>query len=282
LGGWNSVSQVQARIAFADGMGVKTVHCPNRAASSFPRTLAIGLVMLAGNCCLAEGIPSGQFVHFTNRQDGFTLTLPSGWKEMPPELNGIFVDPDALPGHQLKAYGYQLATAEGLLDTPFVTVHVVTGFRLPERLLATLTNEELRRKAVLKEIKHEGFLERDIHETSYDTNRHAMRVSLSQTERGVRMRALNGLFYTQQGVIAVSCVSEAGEFDTWADRFGQVLDSFAISPAVRYQARPGAETRNVALEGAKWRVQALTFAFVGSLVWYAFQWRQNRIMSDEI
>jgi len=201
---------------------------------------------------------------------------------MPSELNGIFVDPDAVPGHKLDAYGYQLATSEGLLDTPFVTIHVLQGIRIPERLLATLTNEELRRKAVMDQLKRDGFLERDVLETSYDTNRHAMQVSLSKTEHGVKMRALNNMIYTQRGVITVSCVAEAGEFDAWARMFGQVQSSFEIDPAIRYQARPGAEMQNPAIEGAKFRLQAMGFAFVAMIVWFIFQRRQNQVMSDEI
>jgi hypothetical protein len=261
---------------------MKTIAASVLEAAAFPRILTIGLLVLSGISPLAEEKQTGPSIQFTNRQDGFTLTLPSGWEEMPSELNGVFFDPDAIPGHKLNAYGYQLSTAEGLLDTPFVTVHVLTGLRIPERLLAALTNEELRRKAILDQLKREGFLERDVLETSYDTNLHAMRVSLIKTEHGVKMRALNSMFYTQRGVITVSCVAEAGEFNLWSKMFSQVLDSFEISPAVRYQARPGAEHLHPSLEAAKWRAQVWLFAFVGSIVWFIFRWRQNRIMSDEI
>jgi hypothetical protein len=261
---------------------MKTFSPSGKVPAAFLSILTIGVVVLSSNASSAGEQQPGQFIRFTNRQDGFTLTLPSGWKEMPPELGGIFVDPNAVPGHKLNAYGYQLASSERLLETPFVTVHVLQGIRIPERLLAMLTNEELRRKTVMDQLKREGFLERDVIETSYDTNRQVMQVSLSKTEHGVKMRALNNLIYTQKGVITVSCVAEAAEFDLWAKMFGQVMSSFEISPSIRYQARPGAEKQSLALEGARWRVQTMAFFFVGSIVWYFFQRRQNRVMSDEI
>lgn len=109
-----------------------------------------------------------------------------------------------------------------------------------------------------------------------------MQVSLSKTEHGVKMRALNKMIYTQRGVITVSCVAEAGEFDSWAKMFGQVMSLFEISPSIRYQARPGAERLNPAVEGARRYVQIFVAAFVGSIAWCAFRWRQDRVMSDEI
>jgi len=261
---------------------MRAVRVSFKAMGDFLRILVVGLVVLFENSCFAEEKQNGQPIRFPNRQGGFTITLPSGWKEMPPELSGIFVDPDAVPGHHVRAYGYQPVSSEGLLDTPFVTVHVLRGIRIPERVLAVLTSEDLRRKTLFDQLKREGILERDLIETSYDTNRHVMGMVVTKTEHGNKIRAINSMNYTEEGVITVSCVARDSEFKSWLTTFKQVTSSFEIDSSIRYRARAGAERLNPTMEAAKWRMQIWAFVFIGSIVFYIFRWRQNRVMSDEI
>ena len=81
---------------------------------------------------------------------------------------------------------------------------MLRGIRIPEHVLAVLGSEELRRKALFDRLKCEGVLERDLIETSYDTNRHRMGLIVSKTEYGEKFRAMNSMNYTEEGVITVS------------------------------------------------------------------------------
>ena len=202
-------------------------------------TVATVLLSLASFYSFALDADSTNSIRFESKEDHFAVTLPIGWKEMEPELAGAFVDRARLPKPgEIKAYGYELASAKGLMETPVVVVQVLRLARIPERFLGVLSNKELRRKAVCDMLKREGVLERDILDTGYNTNRQLLRMSIIKVDpHAGRLRALNGILFTDTGSINILCLAKAEEFAAWSGPFDKILESFYIDPAIRYRPR---------------------------------------------
>jgi hypothetical protein len=155
--------------------------------------------------------------------------------------------------------------------------------RISETYLRMLVKEDLRRMAVFDHVRSEGILERDIHETDYDTNRHLLQVTLQRLDPTLgRVREIDQVYYTETGSITLSVAARAAEFDTWTNVFNQVLASFSVAPEIRYKPRPPGEELQVTRSAIKSRFSLLGIGMLASIVLAIVKWRSGRVMSDEI
>jgi hypothetical protein len=239
--------------------------------------LTIGLVTLSTHSCFAEDPQAGQIVRFTNRQDGFTLTMPMGWREMPAGVAA------ALFGRQTGGgvYGYELAANSNSMAMPWVTVQVMRRGRIAGGYIAMLKNPEVRRRATLDMLEGQDVANQDVAEIGFDTNRFMLRFKTTRkNEDGIRLCMLEGLLFTDTGSITVACVTEAENYPTWAGVFSGIIDSFEVAPAVRYHPAP------VKLAGAQFRagivllIPGMLIA-VGLLRLFSRRF-SGQVMSDEI
>jgi hypothetical protein len=220
----------------------------------------------------------------TNQRDHFSLTVPAGWKELPAEQVAALVGADEKSvARGDTAHIYAPAGTESLRPPALVTVSAMRYRRISETYLRMLANEDLRRMAVFDHVRGEGVLERDIQETSYDTNRHLLQVTLQRLDPALgRVQEIDHVYYTENGSITVSAAARAREFDSWTNAFHQVLASFAVAPEVQYKPRPPGEELQVARTAVKTRFSILGIGMLTSIILAIVKWRSSRVMSDEI
>jgi len=220
----------------------------------------------------------------TNQRDHFSLTIPAGWKELPAAQVAALLDPnDKNATRGDGACMYAPAATESLRPPALVTVSAVRYRRISASYLRMLEDEDLRRMAVFDHVRGEGVLERDIHETEYDTNRHLLQVTLQRADPTLgRVREIDHVYYTETGSITLSVAARAEEFDAWTNAFNQVLTSFSVAPEIRYKPRPPGEELQLARTAIKSRFSLLGIGVLASIVMAIVKWRSGRVMSDEI
>lgn len=220
----------------------------------------------------------------TNQRDHFSLTIPAGWKELPaPQVAALLEPNEKNTAHGDSACMYAPAATESLRPPALVTVSAMRYRRISETYLRMLADEDLRRMAVFDHVRGEGVLERDIHETEYDTNRHLLQVTLQRADPILgRVREIDHVYYTETGSITLSVAARAEEFDAWTNAFNQVLASFSVAPEIRYKPRPPGEELQVARTAIRSRFSLLGIGMLASIIMAIVKWRSGRVMSDEI
>jgi hypothetical protein len=220
----------------------------------------------------------------TNLRDHFSLAIPAGWKELPAEQVAALLEPNEKSAARGDgAYIYAPANTESLRPAALVTVSAMRYRRISETYLRMLANEDLRRMAVFDHVRGEGVLERDIHETEYDTNRHLLQVTLQRADPTLgRIREIDHVYYTETGSITLSVAARVEEFDTWTNAFNQVLASFSVAPEIQYKPRPPGDELQVARTAIRSRFSLLGIGMLASIIMAIVKWRSGRVMSDEI
>ena len=220
---------------------------------------------------------------FENTNDQFAITLTTSWKELTPteaaELVGETGQSDTV------VYGYELILPEGAPTNSeaYVVVHVDKDDRVPERYIAGLQHDMMRRRTVLQRLAAEGVEEKDFLDSSFDSSRLLLRVSASRTdEEAGRIRFLQGVFFTDTGTITVTCGTAAQNYKALAKTFAAALDTFHIDPSLKYRIRQ--EERVAARESGTKRVRfRFGFIFVIAGLGLAIaRYFANRVNSDDI
>ena len=213
---------------------------------------------------------------FENTNEQFAIALTADWKEVDPKTAPYAKEVLDQAGNG-KSFAYQLGS-----DTNFaalVFVQIDNGWRIPEHELARLQIDSLRRRFVTDRLEVDGMLD-----SSYDTNRHMLRIS-SSTEIPAtgRVRLLKAVYFTDDGTFAVSCIAPSEHYKLVGATFAAAVDSFHIDPSLAYRPRPVSDRQasSVARTG---RVK-IRFGFIfviASLVLFVVHRLSNRVMSDEV
>jgi hypothetical protein len=219
---------------------------------------------------------------FENSDGRFTITLTPEWKEMSTQEAEAFINPLGMLTNNVKSAGYELRLPEDRMA--FVFVNVTTNARVPDRFLALLQNDILRRKTILSPLPIEGIAEKDYLDSSFDTNRHLLRISISQRdELGERTRLLQGTWFTELGAVSVTCLTAAEAYPTLAKTFLRAVETLQLDSAVAYRPRPVVASAH-SPQGTANRVRFM-FGFVGLIgaaVLTMARYFSNRVMSDEV
>src|ERR1041384_4277814 len=126
--------------------------------------------VLAGSVLAVFAQSSPTHLDYTN--DGFSITLPPGWKEVSPEQVGKLraMDPSNL---RLPLQGivhvYQIESAAKPLDPPFVLVHVAKSGRLSDFVMRRFlqTND---RRGEIRQLLRAQSMDANVRSASFDTN----------------------------------------------------------------------------------------------------------------
>ena len=185
----------------------------------------------------AELPPSS--LNYTN--DGFSITLPPGWKELSPEqvreLRGMDEGSLRVPVQGI-VHIYQIETAEKPLAPPFVLVQVTKTGRMSDFIMRRFLGTNDPRDELKQFLRAEGVTAGNVRSMSFDTNQFVIKVDAVQENNLSRDRTLTEIFLTEDGAISVAALSTELDFPKWSATFGQIVDSVRIAQNSRYRLRP--------------------------------------------
>ena len=197
-----------------------------------------GILVLKAIPLSSAELPPSSF-HYTN--DGFSITLPPGWKELSPEqvrqLRGMDEGSLRVPLQGI-VHIYQIETAEKLMAPPFVLVQVVKTGRASDFVMRRFLSTNDHRDELRQLLRAEGVTDGNVRSVSFDTNRFVIRLDAVQENNLSRDRTLTKIFFTEEGAITVSALSTELDFPKWSATFGQIVDSVSIAGNSRYRLRP--------------------------------------------
>jgi len=178
-------------------------------------------------------------------QDDFTVILPSGWIEAPPEalrsLEAALGQASQGAVTQKYDYGYQLASAGTWFEYPYILVQVKRGGRVPEGQLAQYERIESGFRKGADEIAESfGALVSNFEqgEIVYDDEQHVLWSSLTMNVQGVgNVHALVAVKLTEFGFIQINSYATEDSFQEYSSTFREVVRNLDVAERYRYQPR---------------------------------------------
>lgn len=234
---------------------------------------AFGIAVIATWLTHAEAAETHRF---ENTNDQFAITLTTDWKEVDPKT-APYAKEALAEESDIISRAYQLESETNFAALIFVQID--NHFRVPDYELARLQVDTLRRRFLTERLEVEGLLD-----SSYDTNRHALRLSSTSDFPGRgKIRLLESVHFTEKGSFMVSCLAPAEHFKSVGPVFTTALDTFFIDPSLAYLPRPNA-AKEIAATGETKRVK-VHFGFIfglGAVVLFIARRLAGRVMSDEV
>ncbi|NRB28310.1 MAG: hypothetical protein HRU37_11595 [Roseibacillus sp.] len=177
--------------------------------------------------------------------DDFSMTLPSGWIEAPPEaLRNIEAGLEELSqgaGKLRYDYGYQLASARVWFEYPYIIVQVVRKGRVPEGQLTQHKQLESEFRKGLEETEEAfGAVVSNMEqgETLYDENDHVLWSTVTMNVQGMGdVRGLVGLKLTEFGFIQLMGYATKDTFAQYSPIFREAVQTLAVADQYKYQPR---------------------------------------------
>lgn len=198
-------------------------------------------------------------------QAGFALTLPVGWREIPPDVLKSFVEATSKLNDSLRRqsydFGYQLASSSNWFVYPYILVQVGNTGPIPEQELARLAKNDAgldrstkgAEKGMPSIVSGVG-----VSETSFNPQTHTLKMSAHMNVVGAgEVALLSTIILTSRGTLTIHCYAKQSEFETFRTVFESILDSVKLSENLRY--RPVSR-------GSDGGSRILGYAFVGGLI----------------
>jgi len=200
-----------------------------------------------------------------------TVTLPSAWKEVPPEVLELYTlaMAEESGGRVTEVYqeAFQPEGASELVELPRILFQVKESGRQSYGPFLRLPSLEEVVRATgprLDQAGSAGVTELSLDQLFFDRRRFALRVSSTLTVEGTgRVGVHTASFLTERGRLAVHCFELMERFDATAPLFDDVIRSVRIAPPLAY--RPRLSDRWPWLGVLDWRVGALVTLIVALL-----------------
>ena len=234
----------------------------------------VGTLLLGGLLSVNAADENSHRFEETNEQ--FTITLTADWKKVDAK-SAPYAGEVLSEESDIVSLAYQLGSDTN--SAAMVFVQIDNNWRVPEGELARLQIDFLRKQFLTDRLEVEGLLD-----SSYDTNRHVLRISSSAETPGLgRLRFLESVHFTEKGSFIISCVAPSEHFKAAGAAFNRALDTFEIDPSLTYVPRPGAG-KQIATNSGSGRVK-IRFGWIfglASVVLFIVHRLSNRVMSDEV
>jgi len=253
-------------------------------------TRAIVWLLTASTALLAARVSFGDETN-THRFEGkggeFSIVVPTNWAEMDTQVIEALVDPYAEDQYAARfptaRYGYGPPMSDTIPDPPYIAIQVRKSGRMADRLVALQSKEDFLRTNVVRMLRKSGVLERNVEDTSYDTNKHMVRFSFTKIGPLVRdrLRVTNLAFFTEEGAINVTSVCSTTQWETWKGTIESAFASFQVADRLQYKPRGIAA---VAERGSGFGTFLMTIGvfIVTPIVFMIYRRRAGDVMSDEI
>jgi hypothetical protein len=190
-----------------------------------------------------------------------SVTLPPGWREVPPEVLELYTltMAEASGGRVTEVYqeAFQPESATELVEYPRILFQVKESGRQPYGPYLRLPRlDEVVRATGQPPDRTSGVSEPSLDQLFFDRRRFALRVSTSLTVEGTgRVGVHTASFLTERGRLAVHCFEVMDRFGSTAPLFDEVIRSVRIAPPLAY--RPRLADRWPWLAALDWRFGAL-------------------------
>jgi len=203
--------------------------------------------------------------------DGFTVRLPSDWKEIPRNVLDAYSDAVAkmapTAGKQTFAYGFQHSSTQGWLTYPYILVQIKKTGRVPEAQLKSVQQVKQGLEKGAEKVQNSmSAIVSDARfgEPIYDPATHILftRIGMDVKEVGA-VKGLVALLLTQEGIIQIAGYTKASEFESYAPVIESIAKGVILEDRLKYQSQiadsiPGSS-------GIKWD-KVLTGAVKGAII----------------
>jgi hypothetical protein len=177
------------------------------------------------------------------QKNGFSITLPEGWTEMPRNVIDSFemeLSKQAPNATQHYDYGFQLKKSENWFEYPYILVQIKNTGRIQENQLEQLENLSLQEEIREKGKKDLGSVMSDIQVGKMYYDKHAkivwLRIGANVINVGL-ITGLSGMVPTETGFIQVSGYSLADDFPNYNSTFQSVAMSVTPEPELVYKPK---------------------------------------------
>ena len=178
---------------------------------------------------------------FSDTNDGFSITLPPGWKKITPDqvrqLRGMDEGSLRVPLQGI-VHIYQIEDSDKPLTPPFVLVRVEKPGRVSDFVMRRFLGTNDPRGELRQLLRAEGITDGNVRSVSFNTNEFVIRLDTVQENSLSRDRTLTKIFFTEEGAISVGALSTELDFPKWSATFAQIVDSVRIAESSRYRLRP--------------------------------------------
>jgi len=206
------------------------------------RILGSALFALAGPGYCAES--DAAVVHYD--RDGFAMSVPAGWKEIPAAVLKDYMDrmaqlaPNA-PKQEFQG-GFQLTSARQWFTYPYVLIQMRNTGRVPEGQFTKAAGIQGATEKGLKKAESQLssiLSESELTEPRYDPQKHALFMNVSMNVAGVgKVKMTSATLLSEKGTISVYCYAPVDDFAPYTKPFETMLDSVQLSEELRYKPRP--------------------------------------------
>ena len=204
--------------------------------------LGSALLALAGRVYSAES--DAPVVHYD--RDGFAMSVPGGWKEIPAAVLKDYADklarlqPNA-PRQEFQG-GFQLTSAQQWFTYPYVMIQIRNTGRVPEGQFTKAAGIQGAAEKGLKKAESQLstiLSESELTEPRYDPQKHALFMNGSMNVAGVgKVKMTSATLLSEKGTISVYCYASVSDFAAYAKPFETMLNSVQLSEELRYKPRP--------------------------------------------
>jgi len=177
--------------------------------------------------------------------DGFTVTLPPGWVEIPQEIlrnyEAALLEISQGKNLQKYSYGYQTSIAINWLEHPYILVQVKRDGRIPEGQLKKYKKlkEEFSEGGEKAEAMYSGFLSNAKQgETIYDDENHVLWSTLLMTVAEIgNVKALIAVKLTEFGFVQIMGYSIEEEFNQYEPIYKSMVNTLSLNEKDAYKPR---------------------------------------------
>jgi hypothetical protein len=208
--------------------------------------LALGLLMMPTILC---GAPETRV--FEGKADGFKITLPGDWEEIPSEVLDSFVENMAalapnMPKQSFQ-YGYQRASDGKWFTYPYILVQVKTNGPVAEDEAIKFTRQpgiiENETKSLQAKTSNfvGGFRATGV---TYDKQRHILRMQSRMEVADVGdVNFTMAMFLTSIGELNFNCYTKESDAELTRDIFEPAISSIQLAKNFTYRPPPSRSSR---------------------------------------
>lgn len=208
------------------------------------------------------------------KKNGFSISLPAGWVEMPTDVIDAFekeiarLTPNAPAQHYNHAF--QLGSSENWFEYPYILVQIKNTGRIPESQLEKLKGYNIQ-ESLEKHKKGLSSILSDVQagEMVYDkqTKMIWMRIEANVVNTGP-ISGISGMVLTEKGFIQVMGYCLRGNYPTYENIFQSVALSVSTEPGLAYKPK-WSDSLPPAVTGIDWgkvAEKAIAGAIIGGIL----------------
>jgi len=190
---------------------------------------------------LIAALASGAVFATSISKPEFTVDVPDGWVEVPPEVLQEFYDElkRQAPAAQIPKYNYAFQSTQGppWLSYPYVLVKVTPSGRPSEHDLETLPSIDLNAKVHEKTDDMQNLLkDTSLGQMHYDQAANIVWLSSKTDVVNIGpVTGISGVIPTEQGFVELHAYAKETDFPQYLPTFQKIITSARVAPQLAYR-----------------------------------------------